>query len=95
MRLIFLGFLLHWKDQLPLGGDQYILKWSRSKSQQFSHLSVMLGQEHPGDFLVRLTREARVDFFKKYHCIFFMKKERVCIKRSIFQSFVIYSNISM
>ena len=41
VRLILLGFLLHLKDQLPVGGVPvylYILKWSRSKSQKFSQL---------------------------------------------------------
>ena len=39
MRLILLGSLFHWKKQLPVG----ISQMSRSKSQQFSQLSIVLG----------------------------------------------------
>ena len=43
MRLILLGSLLHWKNQLPVGGVPVYSQMSRSKSQQFSQLSLVLG----------------------------------------------------
>ena len=36
MRLILLGSILHWKDQLPVGGVPVYSQMSKSKSQQFS-----------------------------------------------------------
>ena len=37
VRLILLGYLLHWRDQLPVGGmSVYIL----TKSRQFSQLAI-------------------------------------------------------
>ena len=55
MRLILLGSLLHWKDQLPVGGMPVYSQMSRGKSQQFSQLTIVLGivlglQEN-GEFL--------------------------------------------
>ena len=43
MRLILLGSLLHWKEQLPVGGVSVYSQMSKSKSQQFSQLSIVLG----------------------------------------------------
>ena len=49
MRLILLGFLLCWKNQLPVAGVPVYSQMSRSKSQQFSQLSVMLGSQQNGE----------------------------------------------
>ena len=43
MRLILVGSLLHWKNQLPVGGMPVYSQISRSKSQQFTQLSIVLG----------------------------------------------------
>ena len=51
MRLILLGSLLHWTNQLPVGGVPVYSQMSRSKSQQFSQLSVMLGLQENCELL--------------------------------------------
>ena len=51
MRLILLGSLLHWKNQLPVGGVPVYSQMSRSKSQQFSQLSIVLGLQENGELL--------------------------------------------
>ena len=51
MRLILLGSLLHWKNQLPVGGVSVYSQMSRSKALQFSQLSVVLGLEENGELL--------------------------------------------
>ena len=51
MRLILLGSLLHWQDQLPVGGVPVYSQMSRSKSQQFSQLSLVLGLQENGELL--------------------------------------------
>ena len=40
MRLILLGSLFSWKKQLPVGGMPVYSQMPRSKSQQFSQLSI-------------------------------------------------------
>ena len=47
MRLILLGFLLHWKDQLPAGG---VLVYSQMVKKQVSAIQ-------PTERCVRLRRE--------------------------------------
>ena len=64
MRLILLGYLLKWKNQLPVGGVPVYSQMSRSKSQQFHQLNIMLGLQ---------------ENCKDHHGIFFMNKERVCV----------------
>ena len=51
MRLILLGSLLHRKKQLPVGGVPVYSQMSRSKSQQFSQLSLVLGLQENGELL--------------------------------------------
>ena len=51
MRLILLGSLLHWKNQLPGGGMPVYFQMSRSKSRQFSQLSIMLNLQENGELL--------------------------------------------
>ena len=51
MRLILLGSLLHWKNKLPVGGVPVYSQISRSKSQQFSQLSLMLGLQENCELL--------------------------------------------
>ena len=51
VRLILLGFLLHWKNQLPVGGVAVYSQMSRSKSQQFSQLSIVLGLQENCELL--------------------------------------------
>ena len=48
MRLILLGFLLHWKDQLPVGG---VPVHSQMVKKQVSKLSLMLGLRENGELL--------------------------------------------
>ena len=49
MRLILLVFLLHWKDQLPVGG---VPVYSQVvKSQQFSQVGGMLGLQENCELL--------------------------------------------
>ena len=69
MRLILLGSLLHWKKQLPVGGVPVYSQMSRSKSQQFSQLSIVLG----------LHENWTSSRSRDHHGIFFMNKERVCV----------------
>ena len=49
MRLILLGSLLHWKNQLPVDGVPVYSEMSRSKAHQFSQLSIMLGLQENGE----------------------------------------------
>ena len=51
MRLILPRSLLHWKKQLPVGGVQLYSQMSRSKSQQFSQLSIVLGLQENCELL--------------------------------------------
>ena len=51
MRLILLGTQFHWKKQLPVGGVPVYSQMSRSKSQQFSQLSIVLGLQENGELL--------------------------------------------
>ena len=51
MRLILLGFFLHWKNQLHVGGVPVYSQMSRSKSQQFSQLRFVLGLQENGELL--------------------------------------------
>ena len=55
MRLILLGSLLHWKKQLPVGGVPVYSQMSRSKSQQFSQLSLVLGLHENGELLLKVA----------------------------------------
>ena len=72
MRLILLGSLLHWKKQLPVGGVPVYSQMSRSKSQQFRQLSVVLG------LLLQENCELLQEY-RDHHGIFFMNKKRVCV----------------
>ena len=51
MRLILLGSLLHWENQLPVGGVPVYSQMLRSKSQQFSQLSLVLGLQENSELL--------------------------------------------
>ena len=51
MRLFLLGSFLHWKKQLPVGGVPVYSQMSRSKSQQFSQLSIVLGLQENCELL--------------------------------------------
>ena len=51
MRLILLGSLFHWKNYLPVGGVPAYSQMSRSKSQQFSQLSIVSGLLENCEFL--------------------------------------------
>ena len=68
MRLILLGFLLHCKDQLCVGGGPVYSQMGKNKSQQFSQLSVIFGLQENSELL----RKSR-----NYHGIYFMNKKRV------------------
>ena len=51
MRLILLGSLLRWKNQLPVGGVPVYSQMSRSKSHQFSQLGLVLGLQENCELL--------------------------------------------
>ena len=51
MRLILLGSLLHWKKQLLVGGVSVYSQMSKSKSQQFSQLSIVFGLQENCEIL--------------------------------------------
>ena len=68
MRLILLGFLLHLKDQLPVGGMPI---YSQMVKKQVSAIQ-------PIERYVRLTRETS-SRSRDHHGIFFMNKERVFV----------------
>ena len=63
--LILLGSLLHWKNQLSVGGMPVDSQMSRSKSQQFSQLSIVLGLQEKCELLQEVETT--------------MNKERVCV----------------
>ena len=70
MRLILLGFLLHWKDQLPVGG---VPVHSQMVKKQVSAIQAI-------EQYVMLTREWWTSLRSTdHHGIFFINKERVCV----------------
>ena len=67
--LILLGFLLHWKDQRPVGGVPVYSQISRSKSQQFSQLSIVLGLQENCELLQEVETTVVSSLWIRRECV--------------------------
>ena len=69
VRLILLGSLLHWKNQLPVGGVPVYSQMSRSKSQ-FSQLSLVLGLQENGELLPEVETTMVSSSWIRRECVY-------------------------